>query len=269
MSKNDTTQDDCVSLRKTMRKLQEERDMAVSVVSILHAALNDASSVVDAGENEDYAYQAELEAGNDLLDHMRHTGNSLAGVEGGGADAHPLPSKLLAFAQRISLLKKWGEPNENGEPFEPSDGVDDSHSCLMDLIDEARDLLEPKQPELTSYCQQVCGGGQCGTGSVCMHGIDPNTEMPAASKDALSVARIANIDMRSIVGDYDVPADVAEWRWIRSVASFAHRDNGTGPGVWEFVVNLALTLDNIPPRLAPVLDAARRESAAYALFHQG
>jgi len=40
--------------------------------------------------------------------------------------------------KRIASLKKWGEPDENGKPFEPSDGLDDSHSCLMDLIDEAR-----------------------------------------------------------------------------------------------------------------------------------
>lgn len=186
-----------------------------------------------------------------------------------GGNAHSSPSKLLEFAQKVSLLKKWGEPDEDGEPFEPSDGVDDSHSCLMDLIDEARDLLEPTQPELTSYCQQVCGGGQCGAGPVCMYGVDPKTEMPAESKDDLLVGRIAHIDMRSIVGDYNSPSDVAEWQWIQSVASFAHRDNGTAPGVWEFMLNLALTLDNIPPRLEPVLDASRREGAEYALFYQG
>jgi hypothetical protein len=32
---------------------------------------------------------------------------------------------------------------------------------------------------LTSYCQQVCGGGECGTGPVCKYGVDPLTEMPA------------------------------------------------------------------------------------------
>jgi len=32
---------------------------------------------------------------------------------------------------------------------------------------------------ITSYCQQVCGGGECGTGPVCKYEIDPLTEMPA------------------------------------------------------------------------------------------
>lgn len=33
---------------------------------------------------------------------------------------------------------------------------------------------------VASYCQQVCGGGECGSGRICHHGIDPQTEMPAA-----------------------------------------------------------------------------------------
>lgn len=32
---------------------------------------------------------------------------------------------------------------------------------------------------ITSYCDQVCGGGQCGTGPICQEGIDPTTKMPS------------------------------------------------------------------------------------------
>lgn len=35
-----------------------------------------------------------------------------------------------------------------------------------------------KRDGITSYCKQVCGGGNCGTGSACEIGIDPSTEMP-------------------------------------------------------------------------------------------
>lgn len=31
---------------------------------------------------------------------------------------------------------------------------------------------------ITSYCSQVCGGSECGSGPVCLYGIDPNTHMP-------------------------------------------------------------------------------------------
>jgi hypothetical protein len=48
----------------------------------------------------------------------------------------------LEFVAKVANLKKWGEPDSDmgGEPFEPSVGVDDSHECLMDLIEEAREL---------------------------------------------------------------------------------------------------------------------------------
>lgn len=49
-------------------------------------------------------------------------------------------ANAVQFVQRVAGLLKFGEPDEDGEPFDPSDGVDDSHCCLMDLIDEAREL---------------------------------------------------------------------------------------------------------------------------------
>ncbi|MDO5947127.1 hypothetical protein [Burkholderia cepacia] len=36
---------------------------------------------------------------------------------------------------------------------------------------------------IESYCQQVCGGGECGTGPVCQFGVDPVTEMPVIAAD--------------------------------------------------------------------------------------
>ena len=31
---------------------------------------------------------------------------------------------------------------------------------------------------VTDYCNQVCGGGNCGTGTLCQYGIDEKTHMP-------------------------------------------------------------------------------------------
>lgn len=41
---------------------------------------------------------------------------------------------------------------------------------------------------ITSYCQQVCGGGQCGTGPICQNGIDPQTQMPSVIISRLKCA---------------------------------------------------------------------------------
>jgi hypothetical protein len=53
------------------------------------------------------------------------------------ASRHAAALRLL---ERIAAMKKWGEPDESGKPFEPSDGLDDSHDALMGLIDDARAL---------------------------------------------------------------------------------------------------------------------------------
>jgi hypothetical protein len=233
--------DEMQRLRDCVRTLQAERDDAVGVVSILYAALDDASHVVVAGEDEDCAYQADLEAGRALLDRMNHAaGPYEKRLNGGRTDACSAPSDLLAFVEKVSCLKKWGEMDDEGQPFEPSDGVDDSHSCLMDLIDEARGLLA---------CQ-------------------PQPIEPGNAND-MSIARFMDVNLLDIIGDYITPDEVEEWRWIRSVASFAHRKNGEAPGVWEFLVNMAMPLDNIPPKLAPVIEAAQNRGAEYILFHQG
>ncbi|MFC1337424.1 MAG: hypothetical protein G8D89_16330 [gamma proteobacterium symbiont of Clathrolucina costata] len=56
------------------------------------------------------------------------------------------------FTRKVAGLKQWGEPDEEGNPFEPSDGVDDSHSCLMDLIDEAREIVSQAKTMFTVIC---------------------------------------------------------------------------------------------------------------------
>jgi len=45
-----------------------------------------------------------------------------------------------------------------------------------EVNENIRELL---QHGITSYCQQICGSGNCGTGEVCQEGINPQTQMPA------------------------------------------------------------------------------------------
>lgn len=55
------------ALREKIAGLEADLSSAKGVVNILYAALDDASTVVDAEEGEGYAYKAELEAGASLL----------------------------------------------------------------------------------------------------------------------------------------------------------------------------------------------------------
>ena len=83
------------------------------------------------------------------------------------------------------------------------------------------------------------------------------------------VESVGVIKMQDIVGNYDVPQTVPEWKWVEKHASFTHVRNGQGEGVWEFVINLSLDLTDIPPRLAPVIAEARRKLLAYLVINQG
>lgn len=45
---------------------------------------------------------------------------------------------------------------------------------------------------ITSYCDQVCGGDDCGVGPVCQYGIDPNTHMPPVAPVVESAVLLAS-----------------------------------------------------------------------------
>lgn len=50
--------------------------------------------------------------------------------------------RTLDLVERLAGFTLWGEPGPAGEPFEPTDGLEDCHSTLMDLIAEARGICE-------------------------------------------------------------------------------------------------------------------------------
>ena len=83
-----------------------------------------------------------------------------------------------------------------------------------------------------------------------------------------SAMHVEDVMMQDIVGDYDTPDTVPEWAWVEAHASYRHRDNGKD-GIWEFIVNLARQFDDVPENLLPVLANAKRDGAAYLVFHQG
>lgn len=71
-----------------------------------------------------------------------------------------------AMVRRIAALSIWGFDNDDGEPYdeceEPDDGYNDSHTCLMGLIEEARELLDlgDKGPDSDASLLFSLDGGQ-------------------------------------------------------------------------------------------------------------
>jgi hypothetical protein len=87
-------------------------------------------------------------------------------------------------------------------------------------------------------------------------------------RQAASFLSVVEVNMLDIVGDYDVPEQVPEWAWIESNSSFAHKGNGTEPGVYEFMVHIKAA-DQAPERLQPLFELAKEQNAAWVMFHQG
>ncbi|HDR9758719.1 hypothetical protein KDX16_32020 [Burkholderia vietnamiensis] len=81
---------------------------------------------------------------------------------------------------------------------------------------EAHGKLPEDEPAIESYCQQVCGGGECGTGTVCQHGIDPTTELPVVSFDGKLPER--KVSLASMSLKFQLPDDFgAGWDYRRVI----------------------------------------------------
>jgi hypothetical protein len=95
---------------------------------------------------------------------------------------------------------------------------------------------------------------------------DPNPDgeyFPGATRE-----EVGSVMMQDVVGDYDMPETVPEWTWVERVASFNHCRNGQD-GIWEFVLNLSRTFENVPENFKDVLKQARDKNLSYLIIHQG
>lgn len=85
------------------------------------------------------------------------------------------------------------------------------------------------------------------------------------------VSTTYEVNMADLLDDYDTPQGVKAWDWVESVASFRHVENGTGPGIWEFLVRVeAITANSveIPSELQKSFQEAQAAHAKWILFFQ-
>lgn len=63
----------------------------------------------------------------------------------------------VAFVRQVALLTKHGDLGQDGLPFIPPDGTDDSHEALMRLVDVARTILDShrSQADLAASATEV------------------------------------------------------------------------------------------------------------------
>lgn len=92
----------------------------------------------------------------------------------------------------------------------------------------------------------------------------------------VSRLNVLEMDMTSLLGLYENPRTLEEWRWIEGHASFEHTQNDVGTGVFEFMVHVRDPqsdedpYESPPPQMvAAILDLAHKMGSVWVLFHQG
>ncbi|MGL6550328.1 hypothetical protein ACSZN3_15675 [Aeromonas hydrophila] len=96
-----------------------------------------------------------------------------------------------------------------------------------------------------------------------MNNSQPAVRNPLAGHSAMQMLDVA---MSSIIGDYDDADLVPEWQWVKRMASHEHvgvKDDSA----YEYILNLVMELDAIPPVLQPLLTAAQQAGMNYILFY--
>lgn len=96
-------------------------------------------------ENEDFGidFHGPTEASIQEARRQWHQAKAAESLKAAGLDLAAL-LEAQSFVLQVAGLGLWGEavPENGGRPFEPCDGVDDSHACLMDLARRARRIAD-------------------------------------------------------------------------------------------------------------------------------
>jgi hypothetical protein len=123
---------------------------------------------------------------------------------------------------------------------------------------------------LTSRCADAVAVIEAELASAERSVIKPPADAAGQSEyfPGADVEEVGSLLMQDVVGDYYRPESCPEWEWVQEQASFSHKDNGRD-GIWEFVLNMAKTFKDIPPKLQPVLAEAKQKHLAYLIVHQG
>lgn len=100
-------------------------------------------------------------------------------------------------------------------------------------------------------------------------------KIPTSNRQGVSGLSVIEIDMTSILGQYDNPSDFEEWRWIEAMARFEHVANNVEAGVFEFMLKVPTEeeeegYESPPPaKIKAIIHLARQMHAHRILFHQG
>lgn len=99
----------------------------------------------------------------------------------------------------------------------------------------------------------------------------PDKKLPAKVLSPSQLLTTFEVNMVDVLGLYEAPEDLAAWKWVESIASFRHVENGIGDGIWEFLVRaeaIPEDLEEVPTELHPWIQESRAIGAKWIMFSQ-
>jgi hypothetical protein len=92
-----------------------------------------------------------------------------------------------------------------------------------------------------------------------------------SDKNLFATLKVIEVNLVDVLNEYDAPDEVPDWKWVEQHHSFAHKGNGVDGGIWEYMVNVEKMqhVQDTPDTLRPFFDRAKKEGAAWVMFHQG
>ena len=90
--------------------------------------------------------------------------------------------------------------------------------------------------------------------------------------NTVGTSRMLEVNLAEVLPAYEEPEQCPEWQWVANRASFAHTENGSEPGVWEFIVRTTKGGEErceIPQALRPFFAMAQAQGFDRICLHQG
>lgn len=141
-------------------------------------------------------------------------------------------------------------------------------AMLVDLVEMARRQVEDIESGIEEGIYDAAENLDIGQKRSQLDVAETLCREAENDSDAMAREIVESVMMQDLIGDYDTPDGISEWSWVERNASLSHTRNGEA-GIWEFMLNLSRTFEDIPSRLVTTIDKARENGVAYLMFHQG
>lgn len=192
----------------------------------------------------------------DWMSHQEFVDSTISLVQGKDEDAILRLDKILGRVQALGRALGFIQSNRSSRWPVTASEWDEAYRAFVGAFDtpQLRRIIDNEyaadaRRRLKRINEAIFAGGSA------------HSERRARDESIRSIQLSA---LASEDEDDDLRSEMA---WLKENASFSHVDNDDDGPVWEMMLNLALDYEDIPGRLAPIIDLARLDGVGYLIFY--